>query len=1341
MDQNDAPDIPANLKAERSAESNIESNDESAHRSPAHDEKKDSLGKKNKSEKKSKSAKEDSEVDKKGEKEAMEQKLSALDPHDADIIRSQVEFKAASANFFTLYRYAKPMEIFMVLLGVFFAIVHGVALPMFTLVVGKITSTMNGLVGTQSLNPDQFQSNVDFNARYFVYIGIGILGSSIIESYFLVQTGEILAGRYRKNYLKAIVRQNIGYFDIIGSGHVSTRITNDTASVQEAISEKLGNILQGVATFITAIVISFTQQWKLSCILLSVVFTNMFVMSIGGRFMVKFETLSSNRYTSGSTIAEEAISAIRSTVAFGAQDRMVEKFDKVLRSALKPAQKSAVTLASFLAGIWAVLFFTYALAYWEGSRIIADSGGKDGIGQVICVIIAMLIGSFQLGNVAPNIRFVSKGVAACKSLNEAIDRDPIIDSEKKGGETITDLRGQIELKNVKFRYPSRPDVLVLPDFTLTVPAGKTVALVGMSGSGKSTVVGILERFYLPLAGSVTLDGIEIDQLDLKWLRQQIGFVQQEPTLFSDSIYENISYGLIGTEYEHAPEEQKRSMVEQACREANAYDFIQTLTEGFDTNVGDRGFLLSGGQKQRIAIARAIVSNPRILLLDEATSALDTKSEGIVQDALDRASVNRTTIVIAHRLSTIKDAHKIVVMAKGEILEQGTHKELLAEDTYYRKLVEAQQVVVKRDTDDSADQKDSSAPGLVVQEDKFAGQDIEETQEKSGLVDDGSTDIPGVERPKDGNFYKYVGLLWKLNAKEHWLIFLGAFCMLILGYCYPAMGQVTGHTIESIMVPVSRYPQMRHDINVLTGWFFFIGCIALIVSLVGMTAVGLSSHRLVREVRLNLFRQMLRLDIAFFDHSTSSPGALTSILAKEARAIEGMGGATMGQIMQSFTILIGGIATGIPYSWRVGLVALATVPILLGCGFLRVKVMMSLEERGRAVYEGSGAMASQFTSAVRTVQSLTREDDVAERYATAIDSQIKSSRGPVVRSAVLYGLSQGLTPWVIALIFWWGSTCLRKQQVGVLQYYVCFMSITLGSQAAGQIFSYAPDMGKAREAAANIYRLLSATPKIDVENEGGLIPDPSEVRGDIELDNVYFRYPTRPQVPVLAGLNLSVKKGQYIALVGPSGCGKSTTIGLTERFYDVQKGAVLFDGKDVRDYNLQAMRSHIALVQQEPILFSGTLRENITMGWVGDQDDVSDEDVFAAARKANIHDFIMSLPDGYNTISGSRGSLLSGGQKQRIAIARALIRNPKVLLLDEATSALDSESEKVVQAALDEAAKGRTTIAVAHRLSTIQKADIIYVFDKGQIVERGNHMELLSLNGRYAELVRLQSLEE
>jgi ATP-binding cassette subfamily B (MDR/TAP) protein 1 len=308
---------------------------------------------------------------------------------------------------------------------------------------------------------------------------------------------------------------------------------------------------------------------------------------------------------------------------------------------------------------------------------------------------------------------------------------------------------------------------------------------------------------------------------------------------------------------------------------------------------------------------------------------------------------------------------------------------------------------------------------------------------------------------------------------------------------------------------------------------------------------------------------------------------------------------------------------------------------------------------------------------------------------------------------------------------------------MFQFFVCFTAVIFGAQSAGSIFSFAPDMGKAHQAAQDLKTLFDRKPTIDTwADEGEPLPS---VDGTIEFRDVHFRYPTRPEQPVLRGLNFVVRPGQYVALVGASGCGKSTAIALTERFYDPLAGGIYIDGKEISSLKVSQYRSFIALVSQEPTLYQGTIRENILLGT--SDESVPDSAIEFACREANIYDFIVSLPDGFNTVVGSKGTLLSGGQKQRIAIARALIRDPKILLLDEATSALDSESEGVVQAALDKAAKGRTTIAVAHRLSTIQKADVIYVFDQGRVVEQGTHAELMKRNGRYAELVNLQSLEK
>jgi ATP-binding cassette subfamily B (MDR/TAP) protein 1 len=502
------------------------------------------------------------------------------------------------------------------------------------------------------------------------------------------------------------------------------------------------------------------------------------------------------------------------------------------------------------------------------------------------------------------------------------------------------------------------------------------------------------------------------------------------------------------------------------------------------------------------------------------------------------------------------------------------------------------------------------------------------------------------------------------------------------------------------------------------------------------AFAYCSEKLVHRVRDKAFRAMLRQDIEYFDREENSAGALTSFLSTETTHIAGLSGVTLGTLLTVSTTLIASMSLSLAIAWKLALVCMSTIPVLLSCGFFRFWMLTQFRRRAKKAYEKSASYACEATSAIRTVASLTREDDVLNQYRQSLAVQARKSLMSVLKSSTLYAASQSMMFFCVALGFWYGGNKIADGDYDMFQFFVAFQSIVFGAQSAGTIFSFAPDMSKAKQAAQELKTLFDRVPAIDAwSTEGARV---GSVEGTIEFRDVHFRYPTRPEQPVLRGLNLSVKPGQYIALVGASGCGKSTTIALLERFYDPLVGGIYVDGKEISSLNINDYRSYIALVSQEPTLYQGSIRENVLLG--ADREDVPDADVEFACREANIYDFIMSLPDGFSTIVGSKGSMLSGGQKQRIAIARALLRDPKILLLDEATSALDSESEHVVQAALDKAAKGRTTIAVAHRLSTIQKADIIYVFDQGKIVEHGNHVELMQMGGRYSELVNLQSLD-
>ncbi|KAK9469166.1 P-loop containing nucleoside triphosphate hydrolase protein [Lipomyces arxii] len=1330
--------------------------------------------------------------------------FSALPPREAKILRDQVTVPDVSASFFSMFRYVTALDKVLLAIAAVAGILEGTAKPLMTLVFGYVTQVFtdyyrfdpesygmfyngtyseefyngtypmfNGTTFTfndtdysnsynftydsefmeRYLTPDEFQRQVNKFALLFMAIGLGDMLLSYIQMFIFIDRGVVLSARIRENYLKATLKQNMGYFDKLGSGEITSRISSDTLLIQDAISEKVGFIIANVATFLAAFALGFSISYKLTFIMVSVAVFILATFFISSGRMTKYYKLALGGVSTGSSLAEEVLSSVRNVQAFGIQDRLAMKYDTFLLVSEKWAMRAGIAAGVMTGTMWLGVFANDSLAFWQGSRFLARN--ELSIRQVITILMAMVQGTYAVSNISPHVRSITNGMAAAGKIFQTIDRQSVIDSSLETGRRLESVKGNIELRDVKFIYPSRPNVTVLDHFNLKIKAGSTVALVGASGSGKSTIVGLLERFYRPINGQLFLDDVDLDDLNVRWLRSQIRLVSQEPTLFSCSVFENVAHGLIGTPYEHLSHAEHHAMVVEACRQANAMTFIDELPEGLNTNVGERGFLMSGGQKQRIAIARAIVGNPKILLLDEATSALDTKSEGVVQEALDRAAKNRTTIVIAHRLSTIKDANCIVVMRKGQILETGTHNELLAKQGEYYELVEAQKIDQEKQEmieaiqgNTHANASDSDDISSILDE-KASFDKSENGSENEALLRLHKTrtktsmaiaDEPVYEQAAEQGtsvygFFETISFLIELSGPENKYNVVGALFSGVLGLSYPALGLFYGRCIEAFRA----YPQdtefMLSQIDYFAGLFFMLAMVAMISSVTSLSLFAYAGQKLVRRIRLMALRQMLRQDIAYFDRDENTTGALTSTLTRDAQGVDGLSGTTLGQLLSSSMIVVSSITLGLVIAWNLGLVSSACVPILLATGFYRFYILAQSQRRAQQASEGSASYACEAASAIRTVAALTREQEVLATYHAELDRQVKKSRPTSHYSAALFGAAQGMVYLIMSLIFWYGSRFLKYREYNLFQFYVTMMAVIFGAQSAGIMFSYASDLGKGYQATQNIKRLLAMKPQIDTWSDDGATPH--NVQGDVEFKNVHFRYPTRPQVPVLRGLNLKIKSGQYVALVGSSGCGKSTTIGLLESFYTPLAGSILLDGRDISEFNINEYRKQIALVSQEPTLYAGSIMENVMLG---SPVPVDEEQVHTVCKQANIHNFIMSLPDGYATLCGSKGALLSGGQKQRIAIARALIRKPKILLLDEATSALDSESEKVVQAALDAAAKGRTTIAVAHRLSTIQNADVIFVFENGKVLESGTHQELLKNKSKYYDLVQMQALE-
>ncbi|CAF5024863.1 unnamed protein product, partial [Rotaria sp. Silwood1] len=503
---------------------------------------------------------------------------------------------------------------------------------------------------------------------------------------------------------------------------------------------------------------------------------------------------------------------------------------------------------------------------------------------------------------------------------------------------------------------------------------------------------------------------------------------------------------------------------------------------------------------------------------------------------------------------------------------------------------------------------------------------------------------------------------------------------------------------------------------------------------------ISAEKQTRTIRQTLFQSILKKDVVFFD--TYKVGELSVRLTDDINKVHNGIGNKLGSVIEALTTFISCIIVGFIKGWKLSLAICAFAPIFFITAIVSEMTIIELKAYGKA-----GIVAEEVISSIRTVLSYNGQEREIQRYEQYLDDAKKCGIRKGVTSGITIGIKYFLLFCTYALGFWYGTKLIWEENysignvftvsgMNILDFYIVFICISYAFLTLGQASPYFQALYEARVAAYGIWKIIDEPSYINnVDFDKGLTKD--NLIGDIHFSNVYFSYPSRSDVPILNNLSFHIKCGQTVALVGSSGSGKSTCVQLLQRFYDSQLGSVLIDGKQINQYNLKWLRKHIGVVNQEPVLFHTTIRENILLG----SDSATNEQIYEVAKMANAHDFIMQLPNKYETLVGERGAALSGGQKQRIAIARALLRDPKILLLDEATSALDYESEKIVQKALDRVAQGRTTLIIAHRLSTIRNADKIIVMQQGEIVEEGDHDSLMKAQGIYFDLVKQQYLCE
>ncbi|KAH9325334.1 hypothetical protein KI387_005512, partial [Taxus chinensis] len=1168
----------------------------------------------------------------------------------------------------------------------------------------------------------------------FLIVGAVIWASSWAEISCWMWTGERQSAKLRIKYLEATLNQDIEYFDTDArSGDIINTISCDIVAVQDAISERMGNFIHYMATFVAGFVVGFTTVWQLALLTVAVVPLIAVVGAVHTIIFTKLSSKSQDAYAEAGNIAEQALAQIRTVFSFVGEEKTMQAYSAALKVAQKIGYRSGVVKGIGMGSTYCIIFCCYALLLWYGGLLVRHHDTKGG--SAIATTFSVVIGGLALGQSAPSLTAFAKAKSAAVNIFQTIEHRPKIDRNYSTGATPSTVTGQVELRNVSFSYPSRPEMSILSGFSLNIPAGKTVAMVGRSGSGKSTVVALIERFYDPVAGEVLLDGRNIKTLQLKWLRQQIGLVSQEPALFATSIRENMLLGR---------EDATQVEMEEAARVSNAHSFITKLPDGYDTQVGERGVQLSGGQKQRIAIARAMLKNPAILLLDEATSALDAESEKLVQEALDRFMIGRTTVVVAHRLSTIRKADLVAVVQQGSILEMGTHDELISkgEDGAYATLIKLQENANEFGANNprKSSARPSSARNSVSSPLIGRNSSYGRSPYSKRLSDFSTSDFSTNVEPNSAYkvdkvpFKEQAGSFWrlvKMNSPEWAYALIGSVGSMACGAISALFAYILSAVLSIYYNPDPSY--IKNEIKKYCFVLIGVSFVALVANALQHSFWDIVGENLTKRVREKMLAAILRNEVSWFDREENNSSQVAARLASDATNVRSAIGDRISMIVQNSALILVACAIGFALQWRLALVLIAVFPVVVAANLLEKMFMKGFGGDLEGNHAKASMIAGEAVGNVRTVQAFNSERKIVELLRAKLDAPLKKCfwKGQIAGSG--FGLAQFLLYASYAIGLWYASWLVKHQISDFGKVIRVFMVLMVSANGAADTLALTPDIVKGGRVIRSVFEVVDR--KTEVEPDDPEAVRASSLKGEIELKHVEFHYPSRPDVHVFKDLTLKVRAGKSLALVGASGSGKSSVIALIQRFYDPVAGRVLIDGKDIHKYNLKSLRRHIGLVQQEPALFAATIYDNILYGKEG----ATEAEIIAASDAANAHKFISALPEGYRTKVGERGVQLSGGQKQRVAIARAILKNPSILLLDEATSALDAESEKTVQDALDRMMKSRTTVVVAHRLSTIRNADVIAVVDDGKVVEQGSHKHLLHHHpdGHYARMIELQ----